>query len=219
MVDSKRFFCTDLAWTYGVPLVGTATRGDIWFLIEYTGSWGAKAFEESSIPQDVKDHIHAAQHPGVEVRTLLVRQDRTRSYDGLRFFVGQTLPQTPRLYEYQIQNYADLLAMDLSELASGSPGNPEHLRADPLYLVCTNGKRDQCCSIYGPETYRAMKEEAGEARLAVFAYWGTQPIPDHALLPTRTQLWTHHTIRDAPSNPSLSVRRSGTTPLSRPGVS
>ncbi len=49
MVDSKKFFCTDLAWEYGIPLVGTATRGDIWFLLEYTGRWGAKAFEESSI--------------------------------------------------------------------------------------------------------------------------------------------------------------------------
>jgi hypothetical protein len=26
-----------------------------------------------------------------------------------------------------------------------------------------NGKRDQCCAIYGPEIYRAMTEQAGEA--------------------------------------------------------
>ena len=51
--DTKKFFCTDLAWEYGIPLVGTATRGDIWFLLEYTGRWGVKAFEESTLPQEV----------------------------------------------------------------------------------------------------------------------------------------------------------------------
>ena len=66
MDDNQKFFCTDLAWEYGIPLIGTATRGDIWFLLEHNGRWGAKAFEESSLPLDVKEHINAAQQPGVE---------------------------------------------------------------------------------------------------------------------------------------------------------
>ena len=78
MPSSENFFCTDLAWEYGIPLVGTATRGDIWFLLEYTGRWGAKAFEESSLPQEVKDHINEARQPDVEVRTLLIKQDQSR---------------------------------------------------------------------------------------------------------------------------------------------
>ena len=143
MVDSKKFFCTDLAWEYGIPLVGTATRGDIWFLLEYTGRWGAKAFEESTLPQEVKDHINAAQHPGVEVRTLLIKQDRSQQHEGIHFFVGQTHPWEPRLYEYQFQSYSDLLSIDLSPLVTGEAGDPAHLRTEPLYMVCTNGKRDQ----------------------------------------------------------------------------
>lgn len=163
MPSTEKFFCTNLAWEHGVPLMGTATRGDIWFLLEYTGRWGAKAFEESSIPQDVKDHLNGACHPGVEVRTLLIRQDRSRQHEGLRFFVGQTHPLEPRLYEYQFRDYAELLKIDLSSLVAGQPGDPAHLRTEPLFLVCTNGKRDQCCSIYGPETYQAMMAEAGDA--------------------------------------------------------
>ena len=163
MPASEKFFCTDLAWEFGIPLVGTATRGDVWFLLEYTGRWDAKAFEGSSLPQEVKEHIIAAQHPGVEARILLIKQDRSQEHEGIRFFVGQTHPQTARLYEYQLEDYTDLLKIDLSTLASGQAGEPNHLRAEPLYLVCTNGKRDQCCSIYGPETYRAMQKVAGEA--------------------------------------------------------
>jgi hypothetical protein len=163
MTDAQNFFCSDLAWEHGVPLIGTATRGDIWFLVEYTGRWGAKAFEESSLPQEVKEHLNSARHPGVEVRTLLIRQDRSSQHEGLRFFVGQTHPTEPRLYEFQLKDYADLLEIDLAPLVSGKPGNPTHLRKEPIYLVCTNGKRDQCCSIYGPETYQAMKVEAKQA--------------------------------------------------------
>ncbi len=88
MPSSEKFFCSDLAWEYGVPLIGTATCGDVWFLLEYTERWGTKAFDESSLPQDVKDHLNAARHPGAEVRTLLIRQDRSQQHDAFRFFRG-----------------------------------------------------------------------------------------------------------------------------------
>ncbi len=163
MSASDNFFCTDLAWEHGVPLVGTATRGDIWFLLEFNERWGAKAFEESSLPEEVKDHLNPARFPNVKARTLMIRQDRTQRQKGVRFFVGQTHPKEPRLYEYHLQDYAELLDIDISSLAAGNPGDPAYLRDEPLYLVCTNGKRDQCCSVYGPETYQAMKEETGDA--------------------------------------------------------
>ena len=82
MPDSEKFFCTDLARDYGIPLVGTATRGDIWFLLEYTGRWGAKAFEESALPWEVKEYLNAAMRPGVAIRTLLIRQDGSRQRQG-----------------------------------------------------------------------------------------------------------------------------------------
>jgi hypothetical protein len=198
MDESRKFFCTDLAWEYGIPLVGTATRGDIWFLLEYNGRWGAKAFEESSLPQEVKAHINAAQQPGVEVRTLLIKQDQSRARQGYRFFVGQTDPLEPRLYEYNLQDYRELLHIDLSSLAAGQAGNPENLRSEPLYLVCMNGKRDQCCSVYGPETYRAMSEDAGAA------VWQSSHIGGHNQAPIT--LFFPHGVNYAHTTPS-EIRR------------
>ena len=198
MATKNNFFCTDLAWEYGIPLVGTATRGDIWFLLEYRGRWGAKAFEESSLNQEVMDHIIAAQHPGVEVRTLLIKQDQSQPSQGYRFFVGQTHPREPRLYEYQLQNYSDLLEIELSSLTAREAGNPDNLRTEPLYLVCVNGKRDQCCSIYGPETYRAMTEEAGEA------VWQCSHIGGHNQSPIT--LFFPHGVNYAHTTPS-EIRR------------
>jgi len=163
MADEANFFCTDVAWEHGVPLIGTATHGDVWFLIEYSGRWGAKAFEESDIPEAVKQHVQAAVRPGVAVRTLLIRQPESRHRDGFHFFIGQVLPSEPRLYEYQLQDYDELLGLDLASFVQGKSGDPNHLRETPLYLICTNGKRDQCCAIYGPETYQEMANTAGDA--------------------------------------------------------
>jgi len=198
MPSSEKFFCSDLAWEHGVPLIGTATRGDIWFLLEYTERWGAKAFEESSLPPEVKAHLNAVHHPDVEVRTLLIRQDRTQQHGGLGFFVGQTHPTESRLYEYQIQEYSDLLNIDLSSLLVGQPGDSAHMRAEPLYLVCTNGKRDQCCSIYGPETYQAMVEEAGDA------VWQSSHIGGHNQAPIT--LFFPHGVNYGHTTPS-EIRR------------
>ncbi|MBN2503582.1 MAG: hypothetical protein JXB38_22590, partial [Anaerolineales bacterium] len=65
-------------------------------------------------------------------------------------------PQQPRLYEYHLKDYLDLREIDLAAYAAGEPGDLAHLRREPLYLVCTNGRRDQCCARYGPEIYRSM---------------------------------------------------------------
>jgi hypothetical protein len=161
--DEKEFRCTDIAWKYGVPLVGTATRADLWFLIEYTGRWGAKAFEQSDIPEPVKHHLEKLTHTGVESRIQLIRQSGSDQQDGVTLFIGQVYPLEPRLYEYRLKSYLDILNLDLAALAAGQPGDPGHLREEPVYLVCTNGRRDRCCAIYGPEAYLAMVEEAGES--------------------------------------------------------
>jgi hypothetical protein len=103
----------------------------------------------------VKEYLTSAVEG---VRILLIRKTGKVGDDGLRFFIGQTAPQDPKLYEYQIEDYADLLEIDLGFLAEGTPGDPAHLRDKPLYLACTNGKRDLCCAKFGMAVFRAMSE-------------------------------------------------------------
>jgi hypothetical protein len=198
MTTEKEFYCTDAAWDYGISLVGTATRGDIWFLLEHAGPWGAKAFEESNIPGDVKSHIMATNHPQKRVRVLLIRQTESHRREGVRFFVGQTSPLEPRLYEYYLDDYTDLEKLDLSSFVAGEPGDPTHLRQEPLYLVCTNGRRDRCCSIYGPEVYQAMTEQAGDA------VWQSAHIGGHNQAPIT--LFLPHGINYGHTTPSEARR-------------
>lgn len=198
MNTHEAFSCTDIAWEYGLPLVGTATRSDIWFLIEYPGRWEPRAFEQSEIPAEVKTHIQAAVEQGSRVRTLLIRQDGSRERASIQFFIGLTHPLAPRLYQYHLEDYHHILDVDLASFAAGEPGDPAHLRAEPLYLVCTNGRRDRCCAVYGPEIYQHLTEEAGQA------VWQSSHIGGHNQAPI--SLFFPHGINYAHTTPSEARR-------------
>ena len=158
MTESQNFFCSDYARQQNAPLMATATRGDLWFLLEYTGRWGKKAFEESTLPEEVKTHLSE-----VDARILMIRKSGTRRQKTLHFFIVQTAPQTPRLYQFELKSYRDILKIDLSSYSDQGAGDPARLRGEPLFLVCSNGKRDQCCARYGTEIYKAMAEIDQEA--------------------------------------------------------
>lgn len=198
MESEKEFFCSDLAWEHGIPLLGTATQGDIWFLLQYRGSWGSKAFEESTIPEDVKAYLSSFNTANKRLRILLLRQGPTESTAGITFFIGQTSAIKPRLYEYQLDQYEDILNLDLQNMALGKPGDPVHLRHKPLYLVCTNGRRDKCCSVYGPEVYQAMAQEAGKA------VWQSSHIGGHNQAPI--MLFFPHGVNYGHATPSEARR-------------
>ncbi|HKJ27628.1 MAG TPA: sucrase ferredoxin [Anaerolineales bacterium] len=177
MTSPEKFFCSHHAQKQDVPIIGSGTHGDVWFLLEYPNSWGAKAFKESSLPQAVKDHLSGAAHPEGDLRIQMIRQPQSRYREGVRFFAAQTHLSPPRMYEYHLSGYEDLLAIDLKALAAGEEGDLAHLRTEPLFVVCTNGKRDQCCALYGPEVYQAMADVAGDA------VWQSSHIGGHNMAP------------------------------------
>jgi hypothetical protein len=201
MAEEKEFFCSDLAWEYGVPLVGSATRGDVWFLVEYRGSWGAKAFEESTIPEEVKTYLSSFTNAENQVRILLIRQGSKKpvtSQDDLSFFVGRTSAHQPRLHEYHLDAYEDILNIDLAEILSKESDDLASLRREPLYLVCTNGRRDKCCAVYGPDVFQAMSAEAGEA------VWQSSHIAGHNQAPI--MLFFPHGVNYGHATPSEARR-------------
>lgn len=162
MSETGHTYCTDIALEQGVPLLGSATTGDFWILVEYGGRWESKAFEGSTIPEAVKAHLSGIQPEGQRTRILMIQQPETRQRDGLHVFVGGIAPQSPRLYEYHLRDYDEILTLDLSALADGGD-DPAHRREEPLFLVCTNGKRDACCARLGPAAYRALTGTFGDA--------------------------------------------------------
>jgi len=163
MTENGSTFCSDVAREHNLPLHASATRGDLWLLVEYDAPWEGKAFEHSTLPENVKQTLQGVAVPGGKTRILMIRQESSRQREGIRFFMAHTDPISPRLFEFELDGYTDLLDLNLSGLAAGEIQNKAALREAPLYLVCTNGKRDLCCARYGVEIYNVLNAEIGEA--------------------------------------------------------
>lgn len=175
MFGSQEVYCSDIAREKAIPLVGTAPQRELWFLLEYNSRWGSKAFEESTIPEAVKKYLSSV---GNSPRILLIQKGGSAQREELRFFVVMVDPLEPELYEYPLNTYQDILEIDLSALVNGSSEDLTNLRESPLFLVCTNGKRDKCCARNGTEIFPAMREKAGEA------VWQCSHINGHNMSPT-----------------------------------
>jgi hypothetical protein len=148
------YFCSELSTAAAEQLGGSAPHRTTWFLLEYGRPWGAKAFEESSLDEPIKQHIRQALDQIPTANILLIKQSEPQR-TGIRFYIANTHADAPELYAYTLNSYQDLLSIDLVHPAA------EHRTAEPLYLICTNGKRDQCCSKFGLGVYRAAQQQVG----------------------------------------------------------
>lgn len=150
MTDEPRL-SADFARTHREPLYGTATFANVWFLLEYNGIYTADVWADARIPQAVIDKL--LNYPNG--RALLIRQPEQASrIDGLiTFFIVQSTATKSRIYRFTLESYQDVMEIDVEAVLRGKVVAPQQ---SPLYVVCTNGKRDICCAKYGLALYRAM---------------------------------------------------------------
>ncbi|MGB7339603.1 MAG: sucrase ferredoxin [Phototrophicaceae bacterium] len=145
----------DLARQNNEPLYGTIKSSDVWLLLEYNGVYTQQAWEDARIPDAVKAKLDAFPngHP------LLIRQpDQVYAHDRLTsLFIVDAAHATPAIYHLKLQSYQDILDIDLEAVRAGTVVDASN---EPLYVICTNGKRDVCCSKYGIALYNAMVAKA-----------------------------------------------------------
>jgi (2Fe-2S) ferredoxin len=102
----------------------------------------------------VKAYLRAQRAAFPQSRILFVRRTERRSQDGIVAFVARTTEAERWLRCVELERHDDLVGLDL--LAAGEP--VDH----PLFLVCTHGKHDRCCSKYGRPLYAALSEQVDE---------------------------------------------------------
>lgn len=157
------FYCCDHSRQVGEQLFGTMPRADVWLLLEYTAPWAAKALADNALPPAVTAWLNQTVD-GYALRPLLIRQSSAGQRpvrDTLACFVAVVDETQPRLYEFRLRSYADLLDIDLPALLVDPERFARARRAEPLYLVCTNGRRDRACARYGMAVYRALHAAVG----------------------------------------------------------
>jgi len=138
-------------------MFGTVPRVDVWFLLEYKEAWAEKAFPSSNIPDKVKRHLSNYLESIPNSRLQLIKR-HDRSSDLIKFYLGVSDEIEPRLFEFTLSNYEDLLEFDIPKILNDS----SFLRKDPLILVCAHGTHDTCCGKFGVPVYmEALKYESG----------------------------------------------------------
>jgi hypothetical protein len=169
-------FACEHSTQVGEQLFGTAPRVDVWFLLEHTAPWGGQALDESSIPQPVKDRLNEYVAAIPNARLQLMRQTPNRNY--ITFYVGLSKALDPVLYRFELPDYEALLDLDIAAIMRRDLAYEAHLTYEPLYLICTNGKRDACCAKFGLLTYRALVRTVGNA------VWETTHVGGHRFAAT-----------------------------------
>jgi hypothetical protein len=143
--------CSDCALERGDNLEGTGSRGLQWFLIELSGSWGHSAFVNSPSAIDPtlgREIVRRIERAGM--RPLAIRRTGRRAEtDVWRWAFVDSRPGHETIRWGRVDTPRDLLDVPLD----GSTGTPS---TDPLVVVCTHGRHDQCCAVHGRRAAQAL---------------------------------------------------------------
>jgi hypothetical protein len=160
----KRATCAAVSTARDEPLAATASRIDNWILVEYRGRWGRDVLGSSLLSPELKEHLRAQLATLTHARLLFVKQPNRRSPRGRQVFFGRSTPGAERFFELEVEHHEDLRELDFvaALAADGAPGTQF---AGPLLVVCTHGKRDQCCALNGRPLYDALRHETDPSRV------------------------------------------------------
>jgi hypothetical protein len=172
-------FCSQVSKQVGEQLFGTAVANiKIWFLLEYNRPWQAKATDDNELPSAVQSWLREQMALVGNARLQFIRQHKASPT--LSFFIA--LPEDGRLYRFELDEYEDLFMLDIAAIVGGAAQYDSFQWSKPLYLVCTNGKRDRCCALWGAAFFRALRPLAGTA------VWQTTHLGGHRFAPTMLTL-------------------------------
>jgi hypothetical protein len=142
------FRCSMASRADDEPLAGTAPTDRAFLFVEHVGPWGRVAPElldefveipDGVRPQLIRRHARGAAEESVAVIAAW------RDGHGFTVEAGR------------LRHHEQLAELDLTALAEGrSPGLTPY--PDPLWLVCTNGRRDLCCAELGRPVAAALTE-------------------------------------------------------------
>ncbi|MGZ8475498.1 MAG: sucrase ferredoxin [Candidatus Limnocylindria bacterium] len=145
--------CSALAEQLDEPMIGTVDQRARWLLVEDRSAWGHDAVA------DVLGAPLAAALKEKGIRALLVRhREGDPAADALRrVILVDTVTR-----EMAVRTIASVEELDALALASGSIADFGTPLDGPIFLVCSNGKRDACCAVRGRALLNALAVQHAE---------------------------------------------------------
>lgn len=206
--------CSALSATLAEPLPGTAAVAPSWLCLEQRGPWGHTALLESHLPTDLGRALSdRADASGVRVQ-LIRRPGRHPDNPTAprRAYLAHTRPGASWLREITLADPTELLELDFSRIAQGVHDGWGQPVADPVLLICTNGRRDQCCAVRG----RALTTEIGDRHRG--HVWETTHTGGHRFAPAAVLLpsgYTYGRLDAHDAEAALSAASAGKVTVER----
>ncbi len=132
--------CSALAEQLGEPMIGSVDQRVRWILVEDRSAWGTDAVK------DVLGEDFARDAKARGIRPLLIRR---REGDPEADAVRRAILVDTSSGEMAVRTIGDPSELTLDALADDPVDAFGATMTDPIFLVCTNGKRDACCALRG----------------------------------------------------------------------
>lgn len=166
--------CYESSLNSNEEMYGTAPRVDVWFLLEYRGHWSGKAFKDSKIPKAVKSFLNKQLKAVPNSRLQLIKKHKNTD-EHFKFYLAASDETNPRLYEFELENYEELLSLDIKKILKSK----KHMSDEKIFIICTNGEHDTCCGKFGMPVYLDIAESKYGSRT-----WETTHIGGHRFAST-----------------------------------
>jgi hypothetical protein len=144
--------CADTARMRDEPLKASAVRYSRFLLLEMPGPWGPSALEGTCLEPGIARQLSSLA-AAADTHVLLIRRPGRHPSAGASagtepgaWALADTSPAAERVVWGSWHDPAELLGLDLT---AAMPAPADAAGPQRLALVCTNGKRDQCCAVRG----------------------------------------------------------------------
>lgn len=145
--------CSTLAEELGEPMIGTVDQRVRWLLVEDRSAWGHDA---------VGDVLGAELARAAKERHIRVLLIRRREGDPASDAVRRAILVDTATREMAVRALDDLADIALEAVADAPVTSFGARMTDPIFLVCTNGKRDACCALRGRALMTALATDHAE---------------------------------------------------------
>jgi hypothetical protein len=135
----------------GEPLTGTASTIRRWLLIEHDGPWGRDGLRDARLPDGLGYALRGLERR-TRARVLLIRRPDRMPSGAASGAVRCLAVDTREAWAgtATIDRIEDATALDPRDRA------PFRVTPDPVFVVCTHGRRDPCCAERGRPLARAL---------------------------------------------------------------
>ena len=152
-----KVFCSDAARARGDDNTATATRIDVWILVEFPHTWGRRPLTDAGLPAPVQAALTRVLEEIPRTRIVFIRR-RFEERVGCRVYIARSAP-VPWTIAIDLPSVDDVAGLPFRALAHGRSARDGEPVSLPVVLVCTHGQRDSCCGRRGFPLYDALRNE------------------------------------------------------------